>query len=84
MLPKHLKKIQTLLVIGLVILPTNIYAQSNDDCLMCHSDNELTMEKKGKEISLFVDEDVFKGSAHSKLSCVSCHKGFDPESYAAC
>ncbi len=78
--PNILKKIQTLLVIGLVILPTNIYAQSNDDCLMCHSDNELTMEKNGKEISLFVNEDVFKGSTHSKLSCISCHKGFDPES----
>jgi cytochrome b subunit of formate dehydrogenase len=77
--PNILKKIQTLLVIGLVILPTNIYAQSNDDCLMCHSDNELTMEKKGKEISLFVNEDVYKGSTHSKLSCVSCHKGFDAE-----
>ena len=39
----------------------------------------LTMEKKGKEISLFVKEDVFKKSVHSKLSCVACHKGFDPE-----
>lgn len=77
--PNILKKIQTLLVIGLVILPTNIYAQSNDDCLMCHSDNELTMEKNGKEISLFVNEEVLKSSTHSKLSCVSCHKGFDPE-----
>jgi cytochrome b subunit of formate dehydrogenase len=78
--PNILKNIQTLLVIGLVILPTNIYAQSNDDCFMCHSDNTLTMEKNGKEIPLFVKEDVFKSSAHSKLSCVSCHKGFDPES----
>lgn len=77
--PNILKKIQTLLVIGLVILPTNIYAQSIDDCLMCHSDNELTMEKKGKEISLFVKEDTYKNSVHSKLSCVSCHKGFDAE-----
>lgn len=77
--PNILKKIQTLLVIGLVILPTNIYAQSNDDCLMCHSDNGLTMEKNGKEISLFVNEDIFKGSTHSKLSCVACHKGFDAE-----
>ncbi|MBE0539658.1 MAG: cytochrome b/b6 domain-containing protein [Ignavibacterium sp.] len=78
--PNILKVLQTLLVIGLVILPSNIYAQSNDDCLMCHSDNTLTMEKKGKEISLFVKEDVFKSSVHSKLSCVACHKGFDPES----
>ena len=77
--PNILKKVQTLLIIGLVILPTNIYAQSIDDCLMCHSDNTLTMEKKGKEISLFVNENVFKKSVHSKLSCVACHKGFDPE-----
>ena len=77
--PNILKNIQTLLVIGLVILPQYIYAQSIDDCLMCHSDNELTMEKKGKEISLFVKEDVYKNSAHSKLSCVACHKGFDAE-----
>ena len=78
--PNILKKIQTLLVIGLVILPTNIYAQSIDDCLMCHGDNTLTMEKKGKEISLFVKEDAYKNSVHSKLTCVACHKGFDPES----
>lgn len=77
--PNILKFIQTLLVIGLVILPPKIYAQSNDDCLMCHSDNELTMEKKGKEISLFVDENVYKSSSHSKLNCIACHKGFDAE-----
>jgi len=77
--PNILKNIQTLLVIGLVILPQYIYAQSIDDCLMCHSDNELTMEKKGKEISLFVKEDVYKNSTHSKLSCIACHKGFDAE-----
>lgn len=77
--PNILKYIHTLLVIGLVILPTKIYAQSIDDCLMCHSDKDLTMEKKGKEISLFVKEDVYKNSVHSKLNCVACHKGFDPE-----
>lgn len=77
MLPKHLRN--SLLIIGLVILPSIIYAQSIDDCLMCHSDNELTMEKNGKEISLFVDENTYKASTHSKLTCVSCHKGYDPE-----
>lgn len=77
MLPKHLKI--SLLIIGLVILPSKIYAQSIEDCLMCHSDNELTMEKKGKTISLFVDENVYTKSAHSKLNCVSCHKGFKAE-----
>ncbi|MCX7612269.1 MAG: cytochrome b/b6 domain-containing protein [Ignavibacterium sp.] len=37
------------------------------------------MEKKGKTISLFVDENVYKKSIHSKLNCVSCHKGFKAE-----
>jgi cytochrome b subunit of formate dehydrogenase len=77
--PDILKYTKTLLIIGLVILPSYIYAQSVDDCLMCHSDNTLTMEKNGKEISLFVKEDAFKKSVHSKLTCVFCHKGFDPE-----
>ncbi len=76
--PNILKYIKTLLIIGLVILPSYIYAQSNDDCLMCHSDNTLTMDKKGKEVSLYVNEVDFKNSVHSKLSCVACHKGFDP------
>jgi formate dehydrogenase gamma subunit len=80
MLPKHLKNlIMSFLFIGLLILPSLTNAQSNDDCLMCHSDNELTMEKKGKEISLFVDENVIYKSAHSKLNCVSCHSGFNAE-----
>jgi len=77
--PFVFKTLQTFLIIGLVILPANVFAQSADDCLMCHSDNELTMEKNGRTISLFVKESAFKNSVHSKLSCVACHKGFDPE-----
>lgn len=53
-------------------------AQTKEECLACHSDNSLTMEKKGKTISLFVKEDAFHGSAHKKLECISCHTGFDP------
>jgi len=77
MFPLHL--FISLLTIGLVILPSNINAQSVDDCLSCHNDKELTMDKKGKTISLFVDENVYKKSVHSKLSCVTCHKGFSAE-----
>jgi len=44
--------------------------------MSCHSDNELTMERKGKSVSLFVDQKVLKTSVHSRLSCVSCHVGF--------
>lgn len=80
MLPKHLNNlIKSFLIIGLIMLPSLTNAQSNDDCLVCHSDNELTMEKKGKEISLYVDENVVNRSVHSKLNCVSCHSGFNAD-----
>ncbi|MGE5797777.1 MAG: hypothetical protein ACM34N_13405, partial [Ignavibacteria bacterium] len=39
-------------------------AQTNDDCLSCHSDNGLTMEKSGKEVSIFVDDKVLGSSVH--------------------
>lgn len=57
---------------------TVLIAQENDDCLMCHSDADLTMTKGKKEISLFVDDKKINRSVHSKLNCVSCHTGFEP------
>lgn len=56
-----------------------IHAQSVDQCLACHNDRSLSMERKGRPVSLFVDAKSFKGSAHAALECVSCHEGFDPE-----
>jgi formate dehydrogenase gamma subunit len=52
-------------------------AQTVDDCLACHSDSTLTMEKKGKTISLFADQSVFKKTRHAKLVCIACHVNFD-------
>ncbi|HSD64830.1 MAG TPA: cytochrome b/b6 domain-containing protein [Ignavibacteriaceae bacterium] len=39
----------------------------------------MTMEKNGKEVSLYVNQDIFQHSAHGKLNCISCHIGFNPE-----
>lgn len=60
-----------------LLIPVRISAQSKDDCLMCHSDSELTTEREGKEVSLFVDESILAKSPHSKLNCISCHIGFN-------
>jgi len=54
-------------------------AQSNADCLACHSDQSLTMEKGGKTISIGVKEEVLLQSPHKKLACIACHTGFNPE-----
>jgi len=50
-----------------------INAQSNEDCLACHSDKTLTKIRDKKTVSLFVDESVIGKSRHGKLPCISCH-----------
>lgn len=74
LLPFHM-----ILVISLFGFTRTSYTQTNDDCLMCHSDNTLTMEKNGKEVSIYVDSNILKNSAHGKLNCISCHVGFNPD-----
>jgi len=76
---KTLSGLLLLSFLTLGLFSANLRAQSNDDCLMCHSDNTLTTERNGKEVSLFVDQAILKKSPHAKLNCVSCHVGFDPE-----
>ncbi len=79
-----------LLVAGLIIGATFLLgigllysgravAQTRDDCLMCHSDADLTAERDGSEVSLYVDAAVLDKSPHRKLVCVACHTRFNPE-----
>ena len=75
---KHSRDIHFLIIIGVsVLLPWIVSAQTVDDCLACHSDSTLTMEKKGKIISLFANYAPLKKSPHAKLVCIACHVGFD-------
>jgi cytochrome b subunit of formate dehydrogenase len=78
---KYGNKIQWLiLLICFLLLPLKyLSAQTNDDCLACHSDNTMTMEKNGKEISIFTDEQILRNSPHKNLQCISCHTGFNPD-----
>ncbi len=48
-------------------------AQSLEDCLMCHEDPELTTDRAGRQVSLFVDLDVFSQSIHGDFDCITCH-----------
>ena len=68
-------RIFLLILISFVILK----GQTNDDCLNCHGDPEMTMEKGKKTISLWVNNSKFIFSAHKNKKCVSCHKGFNPD-----
>lgn len=51
----------------------------NDDCFACHEDKDLTMEKDGKKVSLFVNPESYKKSVHSANECNDCHQNYNPD-----
>jgi uncharacterized protein with PIN domain len=48
-------------------------AQENSDCFACHSDKAAQGTKKGKTVSVFVDEKRFGASIHGSIPCTGCH-----------
>jgi predicted CXXCH cytochrome family protein len=52
---------------------------SDEDCLDCHTDPDLTVEIDGKTVPLVVDGEAFMGSIHADNGCVSCHEDADVE-----
>ena len=49
-------------------------AMTTSECFDCHSDDALTKEVRGGEISLFVEEEVYGKSIHGDLDCTDCHE----------
>lgn len=64
-------KVIAVAALSLTINPA--LAQENGDCFGCHSDKSLSGTRRGKTISVFVDEKKFAASVHGSLTCVSCH-----------
>jgi predicted CXXCH cytochrome family protein len=67
------RSIQLCFILGLIVYGTNLFAQSDDDCFMCHEDESLTKVKKGKTISLYMDSKSLDHSVHKGVSCAGCH-----------
>ena len=57
---------------------------ANRDCLTCHSDPSLTMERDGERVPLFVDEATYSGSAHAETACAQCHTDVTPSLERSC
>jgi len=45
-------------------------------CQVCHDDKDLVRIKSGKTVSLYVNTDVLKNSAHKDVPCTGCHTDF--------
>ncbi len=73
-------KLLLLLIAILAALPSSfLFSQVEDDeCLSCHNDPGITMEKHGRTFSLEVKKYELPRSVHAKVKCVDCHVGFDP------
>ncbi|MEZ5358106.1 MAG: cytochrome c3 family protein [Candidatus Zixiibacteriota bacterium] len=68
--------LSTLVLLALIFVSnTPVAAQSVEDCMMCHEDNELVRESTGE--SVYVDLDRFTKSVHTDLDCISCHTDLD-------
>ncbi len=55
------------------LLSLGLISQTNEECIMCHEDPELTMEREGKVISIYIDSNVVHQSVHRSVACVDCH-----------
>jgi predicted CXXCH cytochrome family protein len=53
---------------------SRLSAQTNDDCLTCHNDPELTKERAGKKVSLYIKPNAVENSVHKAVLCAACHK----------
>jgi predicted CXXCH cytochrome family protein len=71
---KHLGVIAVLILIFIIGKQPAAYAQTDDDCLACHDDAGLSVEKNGKKLSLYVTAKRLSNSVHKDLTCVSCHE----------
>jgi len=61
-------------IIGFMVFGTlQSFSQTNDDCLSCHNDPELSKTKSGRRVSLYVKPEALKNSVHSALECTFCH-----------
>jgi predicted CXXCH cytochrome family protein len=57
-----------------ILFYSQLSAQTNSDCLDCHSDPDFTTERQGKEVSLYVDINILNKSPHEGFDCIDCHE----------
>ncbi len=57
---------------------------ANLDCLTCHAARDLGMEREGRTVSLYVDEEAYAASVHAQTACAQCHTEVTPSQTRAC
>lgn len=66
------------LLVGWIWLPVLPAAgQLINDCLTCHEDPNLTGERDGRQISVYLDIGKYRKSMHGEMECIDCHSDLD-------
>jgi len=50
-----------------------VLSQENSTCLTCHGKQDITGTENGRDVSVFLDKNIFNQSVHADLQCVDCH-----------
>jgi predicted CXXCH cytochrome family protein len=77
----NISQIFVLFAILLFFGVTDLRAQGNDDCFMCHDDPDLVSENPQKKGSLYVKPGSLDHSVHKDVLCASCHPDAEVEDY---
>jgi cytochrome b subunit of formate dehydrogenase len=61
------------------VLPGAVQAQTSEDCMDCHEDEELTKNEGTRVISLYIDLAKYRQSIHGleDMECIDCHQDLD-------
>jgi nitrate reductase cytochrome c-type subunit len=63
---------------GIFMCIISLNAQSIEDCLTCHADEELQgLTEKAQQISMYIDSKLYDNSVHASLNCVDCHQDLE-------
>ena len=66
------------IVLLLFLLPGLICAQTVEECMDCHSDEEMTgFISDTVEVSMYVDLEKFQKSIHGDMECIDCHSSVE-------
>ncbi|MFC2138053.1 cytochrome b/b6 domain-containing protein [Bacteroidota bacterium] len=64
----------SIILISIFLIFSILSAQSDEDCIMCHEDPDLIIERDGKTKSLYVDTNKLNNYVHKDVRCAECHK----------
>ena len=72
-----------LMLLFSIFLFSSVFAQSNETCMDCHEDEDMTaFIKDTVEISAYIDLEVYENSIHGDMDCIDCHADIDdPEDH---